>query len=87
MIRYQAPFWPMHYSRNDALYEAYMNIEQIMQKNCPHITLEGTFHIPCPIPDAADAPTFHDPDSPVQPTVEELSGQAETMSRQKPIMQ
>jgi hypothetical protein len=79
MIRYQTPFWPMHYSRNDALYEAYMNIEQIMQKNCPHITLEGSFHIPCPIQDAADAPVFHDPGSPVPPTVEELTVQAETM--------
>ena len=72
----------MHYSRNDALYEAYKNIEQIMQKNGPHITLEETFHIPCPIPDAADAPAFHDPESPVPPTVEELtvhSVQAETM--------
>jgi hypothetical protein len=33
LIRYQAPFWPMTYSRNDACYEAYINIEQIMQKN------------------------------------------------------
>jgi hypothetical protein len=85
----------MHFSRNDALYEAYSNIEQIMQKNCPHITLEGTFHVPCPIPDATDAPISHDPESPVPPTVEELTVQAETImmrmslstEQKKPIMQ
>ncbi len=56
-----------------------MNSEQIMQKNCPHITLRGTFHIPCPIPDAADAPTFHDPEPPVPLTAEELSVETGTM--------
>jgi hypothetical protein len=81
LIRTQANFWPMHYSRSDCLCAAYNKIEQIIQRNNPHMTLAKTFHIPPPQPDIPDPPEMqHDEQHPM-PNREELFAQADTMAQ------
>ena len=79
LIVTQAPHWPMPYSRNNALFDAYHKVDAIIQQNNPYTSLEETFQVKPPVRDN-DEPVFQPADSiPQATTQEELDRQATEM--------
>ena len=81
LIVTQAPHWPMPYSRNNALFDAYHKIDAIIQQNHPYTSLEDTFQIKPP-QRYNEEPVHHDDAMPQPQTQEELLQQANTMQMQ-----